>query len=245
MRLFYKFSILILFLFSKSYYSQSNYSLGITLGSGVNLYKNNLPVDKNHFISNKPFSSYFGVKLFKNLDEENKLFADLIYSRKKIEYQYNLNESEIPFDNKEIVGQKYDCISFFVGYRRLLPLNENLIYIEASIGADYNSYVMNYNEGKGEASQELNGEVYYESIYNTNLGEKSYTISANVGFGLNFGIRNQYDIGLSINMPFQKIQTKESNFQYIWQYETREYKHQLNYTGKVYFPSLKLTYYIF
>lgn len=245
MKLFFNTIILLFLLLSENYYSQSDYSLGITFGSGMNIYKNTLPTDKNHFSSNKPLSFYFGAKLLKNLDEENKLFTDLLITRKKIEYKYNLNEYEIPFNNKEIVGQKYDCISLFVGYRRLFPLHEKLLYIEASIGADYNNNVMSYNEGNGESLNELNETVYFENSYNTNLGEKSYTISSNMGFGLNFGMRNQYDIGLNINFPIQKIQSKESNYQYIWNYKNKNYVHQLNYFGNIYYPNIRLTYYVF
>ncbi|MCU7615710.1 hypothetical protein NZ698_00750 [Chryseobacterium sp. PBS4-4] len=238
-------TILVLLLFSEKYYSQSDYSLGVTVGSGMNIYRNNLSSDKSQFSTNKPISFYFGAKLVKNLDEENKLFADLLVTRKKIEYEYNLNEPEIPFTNKEIFGQKYDCISLFVGYRRLFPFNENFIYIEGSVGADYNNNVMIYNRGNGQSQDGLTETIYYESSYNTNIGEKSYTISSNIGFGLNFGLRNQFDLGISINVPFQKIQTKESNFQYLWTYKNKEYLHQLKYIGTIYYPSLRLTYYVF
>lgn len=245
MKLFFKAILLIPLIFSQKYFSQSDYSFGLTFGSGINFYKNTLPVDKNHFISNQPVSLYIGLKLRKNLDEENKLFADLLLTRKKIEYDYNLSESEIPFTNKETFGQKYDCISLFVGYRRLFPLRESFLYAEASVGADYNNNVMSYNEGTGESQETFNGSLNFENTYNTNLGEKSYTISSNIGFGLNFGARNQYDIGVNMNIPFQKIQTRESDYQYTWNYKTSEYIHQLKYFGSVYYPSLRLTYYFF
>lgn len=238
-------AVIALLLFSEKYYSQSDYSLGITAGSGINIYKSNLSSDKSQFSPNKPISFYFGAKLAKNLDDENKLFADLLITRKKIEYEYNLNEPEIPFSNKEIFGQKYDCISLFVGYRRLFTLNENYIYIEGSVGADYNNNVMSYNEGNGESQDGLSETVYYENSYNTNLGEKSYTISSNIGFGLNFGQKNPYDLGISINIPIQKIQTKESDYVYTWNYKNKDYVHQLKYFGNTYYPSLRLTYYLF
>lgn len=245
MKLFFNILIAVLSFSSVSYYSQSNYSLGITFGSGMNIYKNNLPTDISQFRSNTPMSLYLGAKLYKNLDEENKLFADLLFTRKKIEYDYSINEPEIPFTNEETVGQKYDCISFFVGYRRLFPLNEKLIYIEASVGADYNNNVMSYNEGNGEPQEALNDAVYFENSYNTNLGEKTYTISTNVGFGLSFGTRSQYDIGLSMNFPMQKIQSKESNYQYVWNYKSKDYVHHFNYIGNIYYPSIRFTYYVF
>lgn len=245
MKLSLKTAVIALLLFSEKYYSQSDYSLGITVGSGINIYKSNLSSDKSQFSPNKPISFYFGAKLAKNSDDENKLFADLLITRKKIEYEYNLNEPEIPFSNKEIFGQKYDCISLFVGYRRLFTLNENYIYIEGSVGADYNNNVMSYNEGNGESQDGLSETVYYENSYNTNLGEKSYTISSNIGFGLNFGQKNQYDLGISINIPIQKIQTKESDYVYTWNYKNKDYFHQLKYFGNIYYPSLRLTYYLF
>ncbi|WP_267267113.1 hypothetical protein [Chryseobacterium formosus] len=186
----------------------------------------------------------FGVRLSKNLDEENKLYTELFITRKKIEFDYRLNEAEIPFNNKEKFGQKYDCISLFVGYRRLFFLNENAIYVEGSVGADYNNNVMSYNEGNGESQEALNSVLNFENFYDTNLGEKSYTISSNIGIGLNFGSRNQFDMGLSMNLPFQKIQTKESNYQYLWNYKNKNYLHQLKYVGTIYYPSIRLTYYI-
>lgn len=195
MKIFFKTIFLLPFIFSQHYFSQSEYSLGLILGSGINFYRNTLPTDTNHFGANNPVSLYVGVKLVKNLDEENKLFADLLLTRKKIEYSYNLNEPEIPFSNTETFGQKYDCISLFVGYRRLFPLRENYLYAEVSIGADYNNNVMSYNEGTGESQESFTGNINFENTYNTNLGEKSYTISSNIGFGLNFGTNNQYDIG--------------------------------------------------
>lgn len=237
--------IAILFFSVHYYYSQSEYSLGITVGSGVNFYKNKLSADKTRFSPNKPISFYLGAKLMKNLDEKNKLFADFSVTRKKIEYEYNLNEPEIPFTNKEIFGQKYDCISIFVGYRKLFSLRESFVYIEGSLGADFNNNVMSYNEGNGETQNGLNGNIDYENSYNTNLGEKTYTISSNIGLGLNFGQRNQFDVGLSLNIPLQKIQSRESDYHYIWNYQNKKYVHQLKYLGNIYYPSLRLTYYVF
>ncbi|MDQ1098331.1 MULTISPECIES: hypothetical protein [Chryseobacterium] len=245
MKVLFNTLFLFLLLFTGNFNAQSSYSLGLTVGPGVNIYKNSLSTDKNHFKPNSPFSLSLGAKLVKNLDEENKLFADLLYTRKKIEYEYNINEPEIPFINKEKVGQKYDCISLYVGYRRLFPMNTSLVYIEASIGADYNNNVMSYNEGNGEAQEGIRETIYFENFYNTNLGEKSYTISTNIGFGLNFGTRSQYDIGLSLNIPIQKIQSQESHYQYTWNYSNKNYVHQLSYLGNIYYPNLRLTYYFF
>ncbi|KQS92042.1 hypothetical protein [Chryseobacterium sp. Leaf394] len=245
MKFLLKTAAIALLLFSEKYYSQSDYSLGITVGSGMNIFKNNLSTDKTQFSSNKPFSFYFGGKLVKNLDDKNKLFADLLITRKKIEYEYSLTESEIPFTNKEIFGQKYDCISIYVGYRRLFPWKESFIYVEGSVGADYNNNVMSYNRGNGQSQDALTETIYYEGSYNSNIGEKSYTISTNIGFGFNFGFRNQFDLGITMNVPFQKIQTKESDFQYTWSYKGKEYVHQLKYLGNIYYPSLRFTYYVF
>lgn len=245
MKLPFKAAVMCLFFISETYYCQSDYSLGITFGSGINFFQNEILIDKNHFSTSKPLSTYFGAKLIKNLDEENKLFADFLVTRKKIHYKYDLNEPDIPFINKENFGQKYDCISFFVGYRKLFPMNEQYLYFEASVGADYNNNVMSYNGGNGESQSGLSETVYFENFYYSNLGEKSYTISSNIGFGLNFGERNQYDVGISMNIPIQKIQTKESNYQYTWNYRTKEYVHQLKYIGHIYYPSLRFTYYVF
>lgn len=245
MKLLLKTAAVAVLLFSEKYYSQSDYSLGITVGSGMNIFKNNLSGDTAQFSPNKPISFYFGGKLVKNLDEKNKLFADLLITRKKIEYEYNLSEPEIPFTNKEIFGQKYDCVSLHFGYRRLILWNESLIYVEGSVGADYNNNVMSYNRGNGQSQEALTEIIYYEGFYNSNIGEKSYTISSNIGFGFNFGLRNQFDLGISMNVPIQKIQTKESDFQCTWNYKGKVYVHQLKYLGNIYYPSVRFTYYVF
>jgi len=245
MKLPFKTAVIFLLFTFETDYSQTDYSLAITFGYGINFFENQNTIDKNHFRTNKPLSPYFGARLLKNLDEENKLFADFLITRKKIQYRYDLSEPDIPFINKENFGQKYDCISFFVGYRKLFPMNEKSLYFEASVGADYNNSVVIYNEGTGESQSGLSETVYFQNFYYANLGEKSYTISSNVGFGVNFGYRNQYDIGLSMNIPFQKIQTKESHYQYTWNYRTQEYIHDLKYVGRIYYPSLRLTYYAF
>lgn len=245
MKSFSKITFIIFFLFWNYCFSQSDYSLGISLGGGLNIYQNNLSADKSHFKPNQPLSLNFGVRFSKNLDEENKLYTELFITRKKIEFNYQLNEPEIPFSNKETFGQKYDCVSLFVGYRRLFLLDESAVYIEGSIGADYNNNVMSYNEGNGESQEALNDVVNFGNFYNTNLGEKSYTISANIGAGINFGSRNQYDIGLSINIPIQKIQSQESTYQYTWSYKNKNYFHELKYLGSIYYPSVRFTYYLF
>ncbi|KNB61424.1 hypothetical protein [Chryseobacterium sp. Hurlbut01] len=101
MKLPFKAAVMCLFFISETYYCQSDYSLGITFGSGINFFQNEILIDKNHFSTSKPLSTYFGAKLIKNLDEENKLFADFLVTRKKIHYKYDLNEPDIPFINKE------------------------------------------------------------------------------------------------------------------------------------------------
>lgn len=113
MKFYTKSFFVFLIVISNFCYSQNNYSLGIFAGSGLSVYKNTLDTDKNHFIFKNSFSAYFGARLLKPLNEKNNLFADLSYSRKKIEFEYNLNEPEIPVNNKDITGQKYDCISLF------------------------------------------------------------------------------------------------------------------------------------
>jgi hypothetical protein len=240
-----KYFSLIIFLFSNFFYSQSNYSFGVFFGSGLNIYKNRNETDKKHFNFKNSFSAYLGARLLKQLDEENNLFADLTYTRKKIELEYVLNESDIPFSNKDITGQKYDCISLFFGYKKIIYINEFSAYLEASIGADYNNNVMVSNKGNGETQEEINEPVYYENRVNTHLGEKSITISSNFGFGFNFGGRSQYEIGFLFNLPLQKIQTKSSSYEYIWNYKKKEYFHQIDYIGSIYYPSIKLSYYFF
>ncbi len=238
-------SLLLLLISFNHLFSQSDYSLGVSFGYGMNIYRNSNSTDKNHFTFKHPFTANLSVKLIKNMDENNKLFAEVFYTRKKIEFEYNLNEPAIPFKNREIIGQSYDCISLYVGYRKVISGNALSTFIDLSFGADYNTNVLVSNKGNGQAQDELDGTVFYENYGNTNLGEKSYTLSSNIGAGLIFGTRNQYEIGAFLNFPFYKIQADVSGYQYIWKYEDKQYVHQLNYKGQIYYPSIKVTYYIF
>ena len=239
-------AIIFFSMFSNSFKAQRNYSLGLSTGSGLNIYKNQGTTDSNHFSFKNSVSLFVGARILKNLDEKNNLFVDILYERKKIELEYSLNEPEIPFENQEIAGQKYSCLSFFFGYRRqIIDFNSFSTYVEAGVGSDYNVNTISSNRGNGGTTDDISEPIYYENISNTNLGEKSFTISTNLGFGFNFGHRNQFDAGLLLNIPFQKIQSKNSEYQYLWKYQGKEYIHKIEYIGKVYYPSLKLTYYFF
>lgn len=239
------FFLLLLMCSSDIYFAQLDYTLGISAGTGLNIYKNNSRTDKNHFKFNNTFSASLGVKVLKPLNETNILFVELLYTRKKIELEYILNEIELPFVNKEIVGQKYDCISINLGYRKNIILNRNSLYLETSAGVDINNNEVVYNKGDGESLEGLTETIFYENYGNTNLGENSITLSANIGAGYNFGSRNQYDAGIYFNIPMQSIQTEESTYLSIWKYQNKEYIHKQNYIGKIFYPSIKLTYYIF
>ena len=225
--------------------AQTNYSLGISTGIGLNFYRNYYSTDENHFKFTSPITPFLGLKLIKRLDEKNNFFTEILYSAKKIEFKYNINEPEIPLNNEDIISQKYASLSMYFGYRRVIEKYTHALFFDASFGADYNSNVMISGRGNGEATAEISETIYYEGGGNTNLGEKSFTLSGNLGFGCLFGARNQYEIATFINIPLHKIQTEPSNFYYIWMYKNKEYVHQLNYFGVVYYPSVKLTYYIF
>lgn len=228
------------------FYTQSSYSLGVHIGGGVNIYSNKYDTDENHFKFNSPISGNIGVKLLKYMDEKNAFLLELNHSRKTIEFDYDLNEKEIPYKLKDNIGQKYSTISMHVGYRRTLPSFKLQKFFEVSVGADYNSNVIVSTRGNGEGTDvEFSEPILYTNFYNTNLDEKSYTLSANLGFGVNFGSRNQYEFGAIFNIPFQKIQKKTSQYQYEWEYQDQIFSHRLDYLGKIYYPNLKLTYYIF
>lgn len=224
---------------------QSNYSLGISSGAGINIFRNDYSTDKDHLKFKNSVSANLGIKLIRQLDEKNSFFTELLYTRKKIEVKYDLNESTIPFDNKDVVGQKYDCISLYFGYRRVIEKFTHALFFEASVGADYNNNVVVFNRSQGQATEEINQPITFEIFINTNLGEKTYTFSANAGFGVVFGPRNQYQMGVFMNIPFHKIQSDASQLSYTWNYNNRSYQHQSSYLGKIYYPSLRLTYYVF
>lgn len=225
--------------------AQSGYKLGVFSGAGVNIYNNRLTTDAGHFRFTSPLTANLGIKVIRQLDEKDHFFAELMYTRKKIEFRYSLNEPAIPFSNEETISQKYDCFSVYAGYRRVYEQYTHALFFDASIGADYNTNSVVSASGSGEATEDLGGPVFYQSLINTHLGEKTYTFSGNLGFGIMSGARNQYEIGVFINIPFHRIQSETSSLDYTWNYGSREYRHQLRYTGSVYYPSLRLTYYVF
>ncbi|MCJ8153772.1 hypothetical protein MKJ01_08405 [Chryseobacterium sp. SSA4.19] len=225
--------------------AQSGYKLGIFSAAGVNIYNNRLTNDDAHFRFTSPVTANFGIRLIRQLDEKDHFFAELLYTRKKIEFKYSLSEPAIPFSNQETISQKYDCFSVYAGYRRVYERYTHALFFEASIGADYNTNTVVSASGSGEATEDLSGPIFYQSLINTHLGEKTYTLSGNLGFGIMSGTRNQYEIGAFVNIPFHKIQSETSSLDYTWNYSGREYRHQLRYIGSVYYPSLRLTYYIF
>ncbi|WP_294231676.1 hypothetical protein [uncultured Chryseobacterium sp.] len=225
--------------------AQSDYKLGISTGAGISIFRNHQPADASHISFNKPISAHLGIKLLRQLGEQDNFFAELMYTRKTIEFRYNLNEADIPFDNKDVIGQKYDCISFYFGYRKVIEKYTHALFFEASLGADYNNNVVVFNRSEGQATEEINQPISFEEFINTNLGEKTYTLSTNAGFGVMFGTRNQYELGAFINIPFHKIQSKASQLSYTWNYNNKDYVHKSSYLGEIYYPSLRITYYVF
>lgn len=224
--------------------AQKELSFGVFTGVGLNIYDNQYKTDFHHFEFNARPSMFIGVRVLKNLDEKHNLYSDLTYSRKKIELEYNLNEPDVPFENREYKGQKYESLSFHVGYRRQFNLYTSIPYVEGSIGGDYNSNNVLFDRGNGSSSSNaLEEDVMWQTRYNSNLGEKGTTISANIGAGINFGERNEFDLGFQLNIPFQKIQTKPSTYEAVWTYKRTDYRHSADFFGKIYYPAIKLTYY--
>jgi hypothetical protein len=72
---------------------QSNYSFGVFAETGVNIYKNALPTNSEHFKFKNSISTNVGVKILKELDERNLFFTDIIYSKRKIKLSYQINET--------------------------------------------------------------------------------------------------------------------------------------------------------
>lgn len=240
-------TVLVFMFFGSLISAQVDYSVAIFGGPGINIYDNSYETDKRHFKFKNSFSGFIGVRLTKALGEMDHLFMDAVITRKKIEYEYKLNEPEIPFNNKDIIGQKYNTYSIYFGYKRIIPSYILQIYFESSVGADYNRNVVFFGRGNGsfEDAPPNEDSITYESIAQTNLGESNITMSGNLGFGINVGKQNQFDIGLIFNFPFQKIQSKVGTFDMKWEYERKQYRHHLEYLGNVYYPALKITYYIF
>jgi hypothetical protein len=222
---------------------QSNYSFGVFAETGVNIYKNALPTNSEHFKFKNSISTNVGVKILKELDERNLFFTDIIYSKRKITLSYQFNEPEVPYMHSEVVGQKYESLSIFVGYRKLFIFPTTTYYAEVSIGADYNNNTSVFNSGNGESNSDFEGTLVFENKANTNLGEKSYTLSSNLGFGIILGKNSNYDVGILVNIPFQSLQNQPSSFDYTWKYNNKNYTHNILYKGSLYYPSLRFTYY--
>lgn len=108
-------------------------------GAGVNIFRNNHLADAEQSRFKNPVTAQLGIRLIRQLDDKNNFFAELMYSRKTIAFRYDLNEIDIPFRNRESISQKYDCISLYFGYRRVVEKYTHAFFFDASFGADYNS----------------------------------------------------------------------------------------------------------
>lgn len=235
----------LILLFLSTIYSsvsaQTGYNFGLTVGSGLNLYHNSEPSDKNHFDFKNSISFYVGGRLIKNVDEKNNLFFEAIYGIKKIEFQYTLNETEIPANYSEIYGKNYSVFSIYFGYRRFINMYSYAFFLEGSVEGDFNNnYAISGRSGFGTTNDVP---IYGEYQHVENLDEKTITTSANIGAGINFGKENQFDLGFGLNFPFQNIQKDPSEYKVLLKYNHRDYTHSLKYIGKIYYASLRFTYY--
>lgn len=226
--------------------SQSYYSLGIQTGAAVNIFSNSLETDRTHFKFTMPLSGSVGIKLLKHLDEKNAFVAEFTVARKEIKVRYSLSEENIPYSYQEFTSQKYSVLSGHLGYRRTFPSYTHQKFIELSGGVDFNSNTVSAGSGNGNGTaEELTEPLLYVSSAYTNLGEKTQTFSTNLGFGVNLGPRNQYELAVLVNIPFGSIQQNVSFVQQEWKYQQNTYLHSLEFLGKIYYPSVKLTYYVF
>lgn len=236
--------ISILFIFKTSY-SQKKYSLGFSLGLGKNYFVNSFNKDEKHFEFNSPNSLLLGIQFVKLINQNNQIVTQFSYSTKKVKLEYNTNEPEIPYNVNEIITDKYDCLSLSVGYRKPIKIWKKSIFAQIDLTSDYNVNFAQSNSGTGNGTRDFNEEILYKSFILNNLGQKSFTIGTTLSSGFYLGKNKKSEISLNVNIPFNNIHNKTSNYQYVWQYQGKEYVHNIDYKGKIIYPSIKYTFYAF
>lgn len=243
------FFTIIFFMISSSIYGQEKYSLGFSFGVGKNYFKNSLETDSNHFKFYNPSSIAIGTQFVKHLNAKNHIVSQFEYTIKKVAFKYNTNESRIPYAINENIIEKYDCLSLSIGFRRTLKIKSLQTFVEIDLIADYNlnSSIGSKGTGNydGNENTPLSESILYNSSSTDNIGKKSLTIGNTLSLGLNFGKKKHFEFSANINIPYNKIQTKTSSYQYQWEYQGNIYYHYLNYRGSIIYPSLKFAYYVF
>jgi hypothetical protein len=240
--------IVILFVFQNSI-AQEKYALGFSFGLGKNYFHNDYATDTNHFNFESPTSIAIGTQLVNYINPKNQVVLKLGYTSKKVKFEYETNEPDIPYNVNETIVDKYNCLSLSAGYRKPFHVGTLTMFAEIDLVADYNVNVAQAAEGTGngtgDVSIPLDGPIVYQAMGIDNLGQKSVTVGSTVALGFNFGKRKHSELSLNINIPFNNIQNKTSHYQYIWQYQGKEYLHELDYKGSIIYPSVVFTYYAF
>lgn len=240
---------LLFFFICLSINAQEKYSLGFSFGLGKNYYKNSYQTDGNHFKFENPTSISIGSQFIRHLSSKNHIVTKLEYISKKLQFEYNLNEPNIPYSMNEIYTEKYNVISLSFGFRRTILLKKVQTFVEIDFTTDYNLNVAVGSEGEGKGIGDSNiplaTDLLYSNFGKDHLGEKSYTFSNNLSIGFNFGRKMQYELSGNINIPYNKIQKSTGQYLYQWSYDGNEYNHNLDFKGRIIYPSFKFAMYVF
>lgn len=239
----------ILLIFQLSVGQEKN-ALGISFGLGKSLYRNKFETDNNHFKFNNPTSINIGMQYIRYLSSKNQIILNFDYTSKAIEMEYKLNEPNIPYSLKDNISEEYRSLSLSIGFRKTFLIQKKIKpFTEISLNGSYNinDEIVSSGNGNGTSNQELSvdNELLYNNLGTNNLGEESLVLGTNLGVGLIFGKKNQYEIIGNINIPFTQIQNRTSTYRYLWQYQGKTYNHNLNYKGAIFYPNLKFVYYVF
>ena len=240
--------IAILFTFQLSVGQEKN-ALGISFGLGKSFYQNKFETDSNHFKFNNPSSITIGMQYIKYLSSKNQIIFNIDYTTKSIEMDYTLNESSIPYSVKDNISEEYSSFSLSIGFRKTFLIQKKIKpFAEILLNGSYNINDEIVSSGDGNANDKqisLDNQILFKNLNTNNLGEESTVLGTNLGIGLIIGKKNQYEIIGNINIPFNQIQNQTSTYQYQWQYQGNTYNHNLYYKGVVFYPNLKLVYYVF
>lgn len=225
--------------------AQNQNMLGLTAGIGMNIFYNHLSTNSSHYNFNRSFAALAGVKALKILGNGDSFYGEFLLERKKIVVKYDFNEPEVPFEDTEKLGQKYMVFSLGLGYRMQSFTFSERFFAETGILLDYNQNSVRSLAGYGSATGNLTGSIDYKYYFNSNLDERTWSAGAKVAAGYSFGSEDQFDISLALNIPFSKIQKNESEIYYEWKYGREVFRHDQKFIGKIYYPTLTLTYYAF
>jgi len=233
----------------QNFHAQEKYALGFSFGFGKSYFHNDYTTEANHFNFESPTSVTIGTQLVKYINPKNQVVFKLGYTSKKVKFEYNTNEPDIPYSVNETTEDKYNCLSLSAGYRRPFNISTLKIFAEVDLVADYNVNGSQSTEGNGNGTGDgnipLDEPILYQFNGTDNIGQKTITMGSTVALGFNFGKKKHSELSFNINIPFNNIQNKTSAYQYNWQYQGREYVHKLNYKGSIIYPSVVFTYYAF